>query len=44
MQGFWQKADKVGLTVDPALNQQLTSFDVAVKEARRFLGRIQIKA
>ncbi|PXK05280.1 hypothetical protein DMR34_18580, partial [Klebsiella variicola] len=27
------KADKVGLTVDPALNQQLTSFDVAVKEA-----------
>lgn len=27
------KSDKVGLTVDPALNQQLTSFDVAVKEA-----------
>ncbi|HDK6621800.1 TPA: hypothetical protein MXC83_004983 [Klebsiella quasipneumoniae] len=31
--GFLAKADKVGLTVDPALNQQLTSFDVAVKEA-----------
>ncbi|HEB4095480.1 TPA: hypothetical protein RZ073_001039 [Klebsiella pneumoniae] len=31
--GLLAKADKVGLTVDPALNQQLTSFDVAVKEA-----------
>ncbi|WP_336265051.1 hypothetical protein [Klebsiella quasipneumoniae] len=31
--GFLAKADKVGLTVDPVLNQQLTSFDVAVKEA-----------
>ncbi|MEV9474994.1 hypothetical protein AB0206_22680 [Klebsiella quasipneumoniae] len=31
--GILAKADKVGLTVDPALNQQLTSFDVAVKEA-----------
>lgn len=31
--GLMAKADKVGLTVDPALNQQLTSFDVAVKEA-----------
>ncbi|WP_407293459.1 hypothetical protein [Klebsiella quasipneumoniae] len=27
------KSDKVGLTVDPALNQQLKNFDVAVKEA-----------
>lgn len=31
--GLLAKADKVGLTVDPALNQQLTNFDVAVKEA-----------
>ncbi|HDS8579425.1 TPA: hypothetical protein QH731_004797, partial [Klebsiella variicola] len=31
--GLLAKADRVGLTVDPALNQQLTSFDVAVKEA-----------
>ncbi|MWF45562.1 hypothetical protein [Escherichia coli] len=31
--GLLAKADKVGLTVDPALNQQLKSFDVAVKEA-----------
>lgn len=31
--GLLAKADKVGLTVDPVLNQQLTSFDVAVKEA-----------
>ncbi|MBE0157927.1 MULTISPECIES: hypothetical protein [Klebsiella] len=31
--GLLAKADKVGFTVDPALNQQLTSFDVAVKEA-----------
>lgn len=31
--GILAKADKVGLTVDPALNQQLTNFDIAVREA-----------
>lgn len=31
--GLLAKADKVGLTVDPALNQQLANFNVAVNEA-----------
>lgn len=41
--GLLAKADKVGLTVDPALNQQLTSFDVAVKEASASWGGFKSK-